>query len=151
MQSISSNLLIPREVDAAAEPLVLQEIMQLRLDVWSAQVAFALTLDDVIDDFERQSRHWAVMDGNRVVAASRLSIHQTISDVSEAVCLAGVFANEPPAPIGFLSRLVVASDYRLRGLGRQLDEIRIRAVELDEASRSLHWCSTCPGARVVPN
>lgn len=128
--------LTTREIGVAAEPLVLEAILQLRQVVWAAQAPFPVSFDDVADEFERTARHWAVFDGERVIASARLSIHGRIAEVPEAVCLAGVFAEQPPRPIGFMSRLVVAPDYRRRGLGRQLDEIRVAAAD-DAGCQSL--------------
>ena len=118
-----------REIDPAAEPTAMDAILRLRLRAWAPQVPVALTVDDVADHFEHLARHWAVFDVENLVAAARLSIHRQIEDVPEANCLAGVFSTSPPTPIGFLSRLVVAPEYRGRGLGRQLDAIRIYASE----------------------
>jgi GNAT superfamily N-acetyltransferase len=117
-----------REVDPNSEWPVIEAMIELRLKVWSAQVTFPLTLEDVIDRFEHTARHWGVFDGERCVAAARLSFHDNVEDVPEAVCLSGV-SLQAAKPIAFMSRLVVDADYRRRGLGQQLDEIRIRAAE----------------------
>ena len=118
-----------REIDLGAEPAVIDAILRLRVRVWAPQMPVALTVDDVADDFELSARHWGVFHGENLVASARLSIHQQIKDVPEASCLIGVFSDSPPAPIGFLSRLVVAPEYRRCGLGHQLDAIRICAAE----------------------
>jgi GNAT superfamily N-acetyltransferase len=118
-----------REIDPTAEWPVVEEIVRLRARVWTAQVPFPLTLEDLADPFDRVARHWAILDEDQLVAAARLSIHDRMEDVPEADCLHGVFPGSPPGPIAFLSRLVVAPEYRGRGLGRRLDEIRIRFAE----------------------
>jgi GNAT superfamily N-acetyltransferase len=118
-----------REVDPRSERPVIEAIIQLRLRVWESQMAAALTRDDVTDRFDPAARHWAVFDGDAPVAAARLSVHDRIEDVPEAGCLAGVFASQPPAPIAFMSRLVVDAAYRGRGFGRLLDETRVRAAD----------------------
>jgi GNAT superfamily N-acetyltransferase len=132
----SRDGLTTREIDPAAEPAVLDAILRLRLRGWAPQVPVPLTLADVIDEFEPAARHWAIFDGAVLAAAARLSIHQSADDVPEAICMSGVFPEPPAAPIGFLSRLVVAPEYRGRGLSRQLDEIRIDAAQR-EGCRSL--------------
>jgi GNAT superfamily N-acetyltransferase len=117
-----------REIDPKTEAAVLEEIVALRLRVWAAQVPFVLSRDDLLDPFDPVARHWVAFHNDRVVGAARLSIHDRLGDVPEADCLIGVYPDEPSAPIGFLSRLVVAPEQRRRGLGRQLDEIRIEAA-----------------------
>src|SRR5690349_12814272 len=118
-----------REIHPATEPAVFDAVVRLRLEAWTPQTPVPLTLDDVLDSFEQSARHWCGFDGEQVVAAARLSIHDRLEDVPEAECLHGVFASEPAGPIAFLSRLVVAATHRRRGLARELDEVRIRAAE----------------------
>ena len=117
-----------REVDPTTEWPVVEASILLRQRVWSEAMREPLTRDDLIEPFDATARHWMVFDGDHVVAAARLSIHARVEDVPEACCLVGVFPRQPPAPIGFLSRLVVAPEHRRHGLGRQLDEIRIEAA-----------------------
>ena len=121
--------MILREINPKTEAAHFDEIVRLRQRVWSLQMPMELTADDLIDRFDPIARHWAVMVDDQPVAAARLSLHDRLEDVPEAECLAGVFAAEPPAPIGFLSRLVVSPEYRGRGLSRQLDEIRMHCAE----------------------
>ncbi len=118
-----------REINPADDIAELAAIYALRLAAWAPQVPVPLVVEDVIDEFESAARHWAIFDGEVLAAAARLSIHEHLADVPEACCLSGVFAEAPPAPIGFLSRLVVADAYRRCGLSRELDEIRIAAAE----------------------
>jgi GNAT superfamily N-acetyltransferase len=117
-----------REVDPTTEWPIIEASILLRQRVWSEAMQAPLTRDDLIEPFDATARHWMVFDGEQVIAAARLSIHDRVEDVPEASCLAGVFQDQPPAPIGFLSRLVVAPEYRRHGLGRQLDETRIEAA-----------------------
>src|SRR5262245_39988418 len=88
-----------------------------------------LTPADLLDPFDKIARHWAAFVDGQLVGAARLSVHDRLEEVPEAECLLSVFASPPPRPIGFLSRLVVAPEYRRRGVGRHLDEIRICAAE----------------------
>jgi GNAT superfamily N-acetyltransferase len=125
-----------REVDPTTEWPVVEASLLLRQRVWSEAMREPLTRDDLIEPFDATARHWMVFDGDHVVAAARLSIHARVEDVPEACCLVGVLPRQPPAPIGFLSRLVVAPEHRRHGLGRQLDEIRIEAA-VEAGCRSL--------------
>ena len=120
--------MLVREVDPSTEWQVVEASIVLRQRVWSEAMGAPITREDLIEPFDATSRHWMVFDGDQVVAAARLSIHDRVEDVPEACCLVGVFQRQPPAPIGFLSRLVVAPEYRRHGLGRRLDETRIEAA-----------------------
>jgi GNAT superfamily N-acetyltransferase len=125
-----------RKFDPRSEPTLLDAVTALRLNCWAAMSPVPLTLDDVVDNHEAMARHWIAVADNEVIGAARLTIHDVLDAIPEAVCLSGVFAEHPPAPIGFLSRLVVAPACRRRGVGRGLDEARIGAA-LAEGCRTL--------------
>ena len=118
-----------RELDAVAERSIFEAIVSLRLRCWSAQTPVQLTPEDVIDDYEAMARHWIAVRDDQVIGAARLTIHEAVEEMPEAVCLGGIFAHHPPAPIGFLSRLVVAPECRRGGIGRALDQVRVQAAE----------------------
>lgn len=118
-----------REIDPVAERATFDSVVSLRLRGWASLVSVPLTPDDLVDPHDEAARHWVALADDRVVGAARLTVHDVLEDVPEADCLGGVFPVPPPAPIGFLSRLVVAPEYRRRGVGRSLDEVRIREAE----------------------
>jgi GNAT superfamily N-acetyltransferase len=118
-----------REFDAVAERATFDAVVGLRLRSWADQTPLPLTPDDVVDHYDEIARHWIAALDDEVIGAARLTFHDVLDEVPESVCLGGVFAQPPPAPIGFLSRLIVAADWRRRGVGRELDRIRIRAAD----------------------
>jgi GNAT superfamily N-acetyltransferase len=120
--------LIVREIDPKVEWTIVEDSLRLRMDVWAAKMGVPLTWDAVCDRFETTARHWVAFDDERPIAAARLTIHDRIDDVPEADCLGGVFTSPPATPIGFMSRLVVAPEYRRQGVGRRLDEVRLHAA-----------------------
>src|SRR5262245_18432011 len=95
------------ELDPAAEPALFDAIISLRMRCWAALMPVPLTRDDLLDPFDETARHWVAAADGELIGAARLSTHDRLDDVPEADCLGGVYASPPPAPIGFLSRLVV--------------------------------------------
>jgi GNAT superfamily N-acetyltransferase len=118
-----------REFDPNSEPATFDAVVGLRVRCWAAQVPAPLTRDDVVDAHDGDARQWTAGADGQVIGAARLTIHDGIDEVPEAVCLGGVFAQPPPAPIGFLSRLVVAPEWRRRGVGGRLDQVRIQTAD----------------------
>jgi ribosomal protein S18 acetylase RimI-like enzyme len=125
-----------RELDPASEPALFDAVLGLRLRCWAAQTPVELTPDDVVDPYDGLARHWIAVADDQVIGAARLTIHDAVEGVPEAVCLGGGFAQQPPTPLGFLSRLVVAPPCRRAGVGRGLDQVRIRAAQ-EAGCRSL--------------
>jgi hypothetical protein len=125
-----------RELDPVSERATFDAVVRLRLRCWAAQMPLELTPDDVVDPHDLFARHWIAVAEDQVIGAARLTIHDAVAGVPEAVCLEGVLAQHPPTPIGFLSRLIVAPQHRLGGIGRGLDQVRIRAAQ-EAGCRSL--------------
>jgi len=117
-----------RELASASEPATFDAIIGLRMRCWAAQTPVALTRDDLIDHYDGTARHWIAEAEDQVIGAARLTIHDALEEVPEAVCLGSIYGSHPPTPIGFLSRLVVSPEYRCRGIGRGLDQVRIQAA-----------------------
>lgn len=117
-----------REVDRLADRALFDAIIDLRTRVWATLVSFSVTTDELIDQHDQHARHWVALSDNRVVGAARLTVHDSLHDVPEAECLAGVYSSPPTSPIGFMSRLVVDPNHRRHGIGRELDAVRIMAA-----------------------
>jgi GNAT superfamily N-acetyltransferase len=125
-----------REHDPASEQATFAAVVCLRQCCWAAQIPDELTLHDVVDSYDGLARHWIAVADDQVIGAARLTIHDSVEEVPEAICLGGVVARHSPTPIGFLSRLVVAPQYRRAGIGHGLDQVRIRAAK-EAGCRSL--------------
>jgi predicted GNAT family N-acyltransferase len=125
------------------DPDLLQQIGRLRVQAWETETKKAAEMVSWVDQFDRVARHWVVFDNNQPVAAARLSIHQSLSEVPDAESYAGVFEEPPPAAIASFNRLVVHPSARGAGLSKKLD--RIRLVAANEAGCRSALLSTVSG------
>jgi hypothetical protein len=79
----ATRLIGPIEVTGAAQ---VDEICRLRVAVWSESGQLAedpFLQDEWRDELDARgrSRHWAILRGDEIVAAARLSLHDTLRDV----------------------------------------------------------------------
>jgi len=135
-----------REFTTLDEEL-LRQIGRLRVEAWETETARAAEMPTWLDEFDQTARHWVVFREGTPIAAARLSVHQSLTEVPDAESYAGVFAEPPEPPIASLNRLVVHPSARGAGLSKQLDLVRLDAAE------SLGCCSvilsTASGPRRV--
>jgi GNAT superfamily N-acetyltransferase len=124
----------------------IRRALRFRVRVWrDASVDLPVDASGCHQDSDDEvSTHLGVFHGDRLVAASRMSLLPGIGSLSFARQLAldpGLY----PGPVCFLSRLVVAPEARGRGLGRSLIErMVIRAHEQGAA-----WTAATSSTRVV--
>jgi hypothetical protein len=108
------------------ETRVLEEIYRVRVLAWAASpVALEITGDQWSDPVDQRAMHWAAFDGSKVVAAARLSFHDTLGDVPEHEMYEGL---DIPTPVASFNRLVILPVARGSGLARGMDEERLGAV-----------------------
>ncbi len=106
----------------ATDTATLEAIYRLRAAVWRetgdiAQAAFAD--GRWRDEHDPASTHWVVRDGDALVAAARLSVHERLADVPEAEEYAAV-GLRLEGRIAAPARVVVAAAARRHGLAWQL-------------------------------
>jgi GNAT superfamily N-acetyltransferase len=134
------------ELRALEEEDEIEQALRLRVRVWrEANVALRVDARGCHQDSDDAvSTHVGVLVGDRVIAASRMSLLPSIQSLPFARLLsldAGLF----PGTVCFLSRLVVAHEARGLGLGRSLIErMVIRAHEHGAA-----WTAATSSVRVV--
>jgi hypothetical protein len=108
-------------------------LLALREQAWQTNdrtLTEKIFTDGYEDAFDQTAYHWGVFDGERLVAASRLSVHKDIREIPNSDLLP-TNAPELAGPIGSLNRLVVHLAYRKRGLSDVLDHCRMeRAMSL---------------------
>lgn len=107
------------------DPADLEEIYALRVAAWRARVESFPDIGRWTDAEDARAAHWAIRDGGRIVAAARLSVHDSLADVPHAEIFDGVFSESLDGSIGSLNRLVVAASHSGRGCSAVLDSIRI--------------------------
>ena len=74
------------------------------------------------DDHDEHACHWGVFDGNLLVAAARLCLHDEICEAPGGE----LFVNKGlRSPVASMNRLVVSRSHGGRGLASRLDEVRI--------------------------
>ena len=106
---------------------------RLRYEVWNVETTLLPHIQKqglITDEHEAHARHWAVFDGDEMVAAARMCIH----DVQEGSPDASTFSPIPLlTPVATINRLVVVPSARNLGLAKQLDECRIYAARSNRA------------------
>ncbi|HEV7341142.1 MAG TPA: GNAT family N-acetyltransferase [Sphingopyxis sp.] len=107
------------------DPADLEEIYALRVAAWRARVESFPDIGQWTDAHDTIAAHWAVRDRERIVAAARLSVHDSLAELPHAEIFDGVFSESLDGPIGSLNRLVVAASHSGRGCSAALDSIRI--------------------------
>ena len=125
---VGRNKLVTRVLN---NPFRLQEIFDLRLDVWenSGNIEFVnrkLFPNGWYDELDETAIHWVILNHqNQIVASARLNIFYSLQ---ESPYCASIKHLPFPAevPFAFFSRLVVHPQYRQRGLSRLLYEARAR-------------------------
>lgn len=103
---------------------ILAEVQRLRFCVWKAE---GVKLHDetsgtIADPHDDHALHWAVFDGDCLVGAARLCIHDRRADVPDAHLLSGL---RLPEPVASMNRLVVLRSHRGLGIGMSLDRQRV--------------------------
>ena len=119
----------------------IEEIGKLRYEVWSGDGLLDLSMfptgtwiDDM--DFGARARHWVVKEKStgKLIACARLTRHESLDDDYRDVKLWRDSGLEPELPLIDFGRLCVHKNFRLRGIAKELDAIRLDAArnwELD--------------------
>lgn len=132
------DLAPPIEV-SASDQIRLGEIGRFRLEVWRQETAVNEALfpkGEWIEALDTVARHWIFVDDLGLVAAARLTIHQTLNDNPDGYLWARA-GRSVPLPAGHFCKLVVAKRARGRGLGKRLNATRIEAARASGAKSIL--------------
>lgn len=106
---------------------LLQEIGRLRIRAWEAdgeRPSYAADCGDCwLDPHDEHAEHFIIEEGGRIIAASRLCVHEKGDDLPDAPSLEGLL-DGVRWPAAFINRLVVDLEFRGRGLSTLLDAAR---------------------------
>ncbi len=111
----------------------LDEISSLRVLVWKHQIETTAFSDKKwLDKHDFHAHHWVVLnEENSLVAAARLSVHYTVSDLPDHEEIEHLL-KDSHCPIAMMSRLVVNPAHQRLGIAKELDVARIeKAKQLD--------------------
>lgn len=96
----------------------LHELADLRARAWG--VASGARYADWIDEWDPAAHHHAIYKGGMIVAAFRVTVHGGLADFPHRPVF-GSLLDHLPLPIAWFSRLVVAPEWKGKGLSRSLD------------------------------
>jgi GNAT superfamily N-acetyltransferase len=128
----SSSTVSVRELSA---PVEIQAAQRLRYIVWRSEGAVINHAADemIADHHDDHAIHWGAFDGNELVGAARLCLHNDLSEAPDAEMF--LTANISP-PFASMNRLVVLSSHRGQGIGKLFDQVRIQKAR-DSGSRTV--------------
>lgn len=106
-----------RWTEVTGQNEVLEQIFRLRVTAWRQQVALPGAMREWRDSVDDKARHWAVLHQRQPIAAVRLSLHRSVSELPHAEVFADLVAAKTwSTPIAYCARGIVHPEYRRRGL-----------------------------------
>jgi hypothetical protein len=112
-----------------------EQTFRLRYEIWLRETklrAETYTQGTVKDEHDAHARHWAAFDGERIMAAARMCIHDRQEDTPDAPAFLEI---QLSTPIATINRLVVHDSARNRGIASTLDLCRIDASRISPRMR----------------
>jgi predicted GNAT family N-acyltransferase len=114
------------QIIEVTDTLSIHHIRNFRAQVWTEEGLFSRSdiYRKVLDEHDEDARHWIVQVEDEMIAAARLSLCSSILEAPDSELLMP-FESFIPTPFGFLSRVVVRSDFRRKGIAKQMIRLRI--------------------------
>lgn len=113
---------IVERVESVDDPAA---IYRLRVAAWRSRTDYFPDIAEWQDAHDATACHRAIRDGEQIVAAARLTIHDRLADAPSAEIYEGVLPPDLAGPIAAMTRLVVARSHGGQGLSRLLDLARV--------------------------
>lgn len=115
-----------REITGDAS--LLAQVYALRVLAWRTQVALPPDMLHWQDSVDEGARHWAFTHQGQVIAAVRLSLHDSIADLPHPEVYAGLFPRPVHGPLAYYSRAVVHPAFRKLGLFTSTHSLCVEAA-----------------------
>ena len=125
LEGIANDLRLV-ELQVSEQSLLLQ-VGALRVRAWAARSPEIATRSVWLDEFDAVGRHFGVTIGRQLIAAARVSFHETLASAPDPEDFLGLAP--PPPLIASFNRLVIDPDYQGLGLSVRLVEARLKAAE----------------------
>ena len=119
--TLPANLTLIEQPD----PAIIAQIVCLRAVAWRSRFPSFPAMEQWTDALDERALHWAVIDGDDVVAAARMTVHPDWAALPDCVLAEGYTAPEYAGPLASLNRLFVLKSHARMGLSELLDEVRI--------------------------
>ncbi len=144
--ALPPNLILVAQPDA----IIMAQIYRLRVEAWRSRFPAFPAMEQWTDALDDGGLHWAVMEGDAVVAAARMTVHPEWTALPDCVLADGYCASDYTGPLASLNRLFVLKSHARLGLSALLDEVRIaRARELGCSHVIGRTNSSAPRHRVM--
>jgi hypothetical protein len=125
---------------------ILNHIFKLRAETWIPLGVPPSVFPSGVgkDPHDDHAMHWAITENNTVLAAARMCIHQSLSDVPSSRFYEDLCFEADP-PIASINWLVIRTDARRLGLSKKLDSIRIETAIKLGCRTVVCYCSQLSG------
>ncbi len=118
---------LPSQLTLIEQPdhATLTRIYRLRAEAWRSRFPAFPAMEAWSDPLDDGAMHWAVMDGDEVVAAARMTIHPDWTALPDCVLADGYDAPDYAGLLASLNRLFVLKSQAGKALSALLDQVRI--------------------------
>lgn len=120
----------------------LAQVYRLRPLAWRTQVQLTVNEKEWKDAADEAARHWGCFDGPQLIAAFRISQHNSIAEMPHPEVYEGLFSGALPMPVAYYARAVVHPDHRRLGLFAESLTIGIQAARQMDAA----WLAAVTGS-----
>jgi GNAT superfamily N-acetyltransferase len=115
-------------------PKWMSRLARLRYGVWTLEGELEPEFRSEslwMDEHDTHARHWVILHGGMLVAASRFCVHDSVHDLPEAELYSEArISKHIPSPVASINRFVVAHEYQGHGLAAMLEDAVLGAIDI---------------------